>query len=168
MKIHYREKIKELTAGLIKDPERFFLEKYYDLNPPKGFRIELYIARKFKQIRNDIQQYQFTHFPEIYSWREKTSKAINSTHVAKIKSFIASKSYKKSTEDVFCRYCEKRVIPKSLHKLDFGDVVLVLFTAGLWAIFLFVIYLVVKRCPYCNLSLKRVKPIPEDKKTKDV
>ena len=84
--------------------------------------------------------------------------------VKKIKEAVPRNSFAKHPKKTFCPYCEKLVIPKRLHKLDLGDIVLSLFTAGLWVIFLLVIYLFIRRCPVCNYNLRGFKSLSEDKR----
>jgi len=114
---------------IFKDPEQFLTNKYYNLKHPKGFRIELLTARKYNLICDKLKQFNLAHF------------------------------FAKHPQKTFCPYCEKLVIPKRLHKLDPGDIVLLLLTAGLWAIFLLVMYLFIRRCPVCNYNLRGFKSL---------
>lgn len=84
--------------------------------------------------------------------------------VKKIREAVSGNSFAKQPKKTFCPYCEKLVIPKRLHKLDIGDIVLVLLTAGFWAIFLFATYLFIRRCPVCNYNLRGFKSLTEDKR----
>jgi hypothetical protein len=131
-----------LAREIFEDPEQFFTNKYYNLKPPKGFRIELHTARKYNLICNKLNQFKLVHFKTTNIWIE------NGT-------FLFAQHPKKT----FCPYCEKLVIPKRLHKLDPGDIVLVLFTAGFWLIFLLVMYLFIRRCPVCNYNLRGFKSL---------
>ncbi len=120
-----------IAREIFKNPEQFLINKYYNSKPPKGFRIELLTARKYNLICDRFKQFKPAHF------------------------------FSKHPEKTFCPYCEKSVIPKRLHKLDPGDIVLLLFTAGLWGIFLLVMYLFIRRCPVCNYNLRGFKPLSE-------
>jgi len=135
-----------LAREIFRDPEQFLTNKYYDLKPPKGFRIELIIAGKYNLIYNKLKQFKLAH-----------SKPTD----IQIESGLFS--FAKHPRRTFCPYCEKLVIPKRLHKLDPGDIVLVLFTAGLWLVFLLVMYLFIRRCPVCNYNLRGFKPLQETK-----
>ncbi len=126
------EKKLNVPREIFKDPEQFLLNKYYNQKPPRGFRIELLTARKYNLICDRIEQFRPAHF------------------------------FAKQPKKTFCPYCEKLVIPKRLHKLDPGDIVLVLFTAGLWLVFLLVMYLFIRKCPVCNYNLRGFKPLSKD------
>ncbi len=132
---------------IFKDPEQFLTNRYYDLKPPKGFRIELLIAGKYNLICNKLKQFKLAH---------------SKTTDIRIENGIFS--FAKHPRKAFCPYCEKLVIPKRLHKLDPGDIVLSLFTAGLWVIFLLVMYLFIRRCPACNYNLRGFKSLSEGKR----
>jgi hypothetical protein len=67
-------------------------------------------------------------------------------------------------EKTFCPYCEKAVVPKRLHRLDFADIIITLLTAGLWAVFLFIMYLFIRRCPTCNYNLRGFKFLSDKKR----
>jgi uncharacterized protein with PIN domain len=84
------------------------------------------------------------------------------TPVKKIREAVSGYSLIRHPKKTFCPYCEKLVIPKRLHKLDFGDFVLFLFTAGLWAILLFAMSLFIRRCPVCNYSLRGFKSLSKE------
>ena len=114
---------------IFKDPEQFLLNKYYNQKPPRGFRIELLTARKYNLLCGKLKQFKPAHF------------------------------FEKHPQRTFCPYCEKTVIPKRLHKLDPGDIILLLFTAGLWLVFLLVMYLFIRRCPVCNYNLRGFKSL---------
>ena len=122
----------KIAREIFNDPEQFLINKYYNSKPPSGFRIELFTARKYNLICDRIEQFRPAHF-------------------------IA-----KHPKKTFCPYCEKLVIPKRLHKLDPGDIVLVLFTAGLWLVFLLIMYLFIRRCPVCNYNLRGFKSLSKD------
>ena len=136
------EKRLNLAREIFKDPEQFFTNKYYNLKPPKGFRIELLAARKYNLICDKLKQFKLVHFKTTNIWIENGI-------------FLFAQHPRKT----FCPYCEKIVIPKRLHKLDPGDIVLVLFTAGFWLIFLLVMYLFIRRCPVCNYNLRGFKSL---------
>jgi hypothetical protein len=121
-----------VRRGIFNDPEQFLLNKYYNQKPPRGFRIELLTARKYNLLCGKLKQFKPAHF------------------------------LAKHTQKTFCPYCEKTVIPKRLHKLDPGDIVLLLLTAGLWAIFLLVMYLFIRRCPVCNYNLRGFKSFSKE------
>lgn len=159
------EKIKHITRELAKDPEHFLIENYYGSKVPKGFRIELYLAKKFRIAYNNFKQFERLSFEVAESWVEK-EKMKRILPIKKLRGFITNHVLTKHPKDVFCRYCEKRVIPKRLHKLDIGDIVLVLLTAGFWAILIFFIYLFTRRCPYCNHSLRGMKTQSEENRVK--
>lgn len=135
----------ERVFHIAKNPEHFLLEKYYGLGVPKGFRIELFAARQLELIYSNTKQLNLKFLKTKDCW-------------------FGSKKVTRHPKKLFCPYCEKLVIPKKLHKLDPGDFVIFLFTAGFWAIFLFAIYLFVRRCPACNYNLRGFKPISEIKK----
>ena len=122
-------KSSKIAREIFNDPEQFLINKYYNSKPPSGFRIELFTARKYNLICDRIEQFRPAHF------------------------------FAKHPKKTFCPYCEKLVIPKRLHKLDPGDIVLVLFTAGLWLVFLLVMYLFIRRCPVCNYNLRGFKSL---------
>ena len=119
----------KIAREIFNDPEQFLINKYYNSKPPSGFRIELFTARRYNLIYDRIEQFRPTHF------------------------------FAKHPKKTFCPYCEKLVIPKRLHKLDPGDIVLVLFTAGLWLVFLLIMYLFIRRCPVCNYNLRGFKSL---------
>jgi uncharacterized paraquat-inducible protein A len=123
------EKRLNVPKEIFKDPEQFLLNKYYNQKPPGGFRIELLAARKYNLICDKLKQCKPAHF------------------------------FAKHSQKTFCPYCEKTVIPRRLHKLDSGDIVLLLLTAGLWLVFLLVMYLFIRRCPVCNYNLRGFKSL---------
>ncbi len=135
-----------VVSEIFRDPEQFLINKYYNLKPPNGFRIELLTARKYNLICDKLKQFKLAHF--------KTTD---------IRVENGKFSFAKHLKQTFCPYCEKLVIPKRLHKLDPGDIVLLLLTAGLWAIFLLVMYLFTRRCPVCNYNLRGFKPLQKTK-----
>ncbi len=132
----------ERVFEIIKDPEHFLINKHYRLGIPNGFRIEFYIARKFKLVSENIRRFNLS--------RLERRKMISIIPVKKLREMVVSHPLARHPKKVFCPYCEKLVIPKRLHKLDFGDIMLFLFTAGLWAIFLFAMCFFIRRCPVCN------------------
>jgi len=119
----------KIAREIFNDPEQFLINKYYNSKPPSGFRIELFTARRYNLIYDRIELFRPAHF------------------------------FAKHPKKTFCPYCEKLVIPKRLHKLDPGDIVLVLFTAGLWLVFLLIMYLFIRRCPVCNYNLRGFKSL---------
>ena len=153
------EKNLEMILGIVKNPEQFLLERYdrlYSL-PPKGFRIELFVAKQFTSISNNLRQ-----FNDIYLKREYCDvgkgNLMDLFSLKRRKAADGNSRTKLCKAKTFCQYCEKLVIPKRLHKLDAGDIVLSLFTGGFWIIFIFVIYMFLRRCPFCNNSLRGIKP----------
>ncbi|MFQ5963933.1 MAG: hypothetical protein ACE5KZ_06595 [Candidatus Scalinduaceae bacterium] len=156
----------EKLKMIIRDPEQFLINKYYNLGAPNGFRIELLTARKYNLICDKLKQFHFAHFETTDSWLEK-EKMINMIPVKRIREVVASHSLAKKPKKLFCPYCEKSVIPKRLHKLDLVDIVLFLITGGIWAILLFTIYIFIRRCPVCNYNMRGFKPLSENKKIID-
>ena len=152
--VTYIEKNLDMLLGIVKDPERYLVETYYKSNVPKGFRIEFYVAKKYNSICYSIKQ-----FGELYlKLDDCESRNLNSLFpIKKIKDFIGNTTKTKHQKKTFCPYCEKLVVPKRIHKLDYGDVVLALFTGGFWLIFIAVIYIFLRRCPICNYSLRGMK-----------
>ncbi len=146
---------------IVKKPEHFLLEKYYGLKVPKGFRIELFAARQLELIYSNTRQLRLRFLKTEDCW-SGSKKVISIIRVRKLKDVILSHKLTRPPKKLFCPYCEKLVIPKKLHKLDFGDFILFLFTAGFWAIFLFAIFLFVRRCPVCNYSLRGFKPLSKE------
>ena len=165
MNINIEENL-ERVLRIVKDPEHFLISKYYELEAPKGFRIELFTARKFKLICGNLKQFSLAYL-KTKDCRVGSEKVTNITPVKKLREVISSHSLARRPKKLFCPYCEKLVIPKRLHKLDFGDFILFLFTAGLWAIFLFTMYLCVRRCPACNYSLRGFKPLSKEDRSTD-
>jgi hypothetical protein len=147
-----------LAREIFKDPEQFLTNKYYDSKPPKGFRIELLTARKYNLICDKLKQFKLAHF-KTTEIRIENRKFMSRITVKKIRETVSGNSLAKHPKRTFCPYCEKLVIPKRLHKLDPGDIVLVLFTAGLWLVFLLVMYLFIRRCPVCNYNLRGFKSL---------
>jgi hypothetical protein len=160
------EKNLERVIAIVKDPEYFLISKYYGLEAPKGFRVELFAAKKFKLICGNLKQFSLTYL-KTKDYRVGSEKTTSITPVKKLKEVISSHSLARRPKKLFCPYCEKLVIPKRLHKLDFGDFVLFLFTAGLWAIFLFTMYCFVRRCPACNYNLRGFKPLSKEDMSTD-
>lgn len=146
---------------IIRDPEHFILDRYYMSEMPDGFRLEIFFARSFNWVRNNIKRKRET-CSKIQSKRLDGIEMDNLSFKEKNGKGVAGGDKK----TVFCQFCEKHVVPKRTHKLDFGDIILVFFTGGFWAILLFMLYLFMRRCPDCNLSLRGVKPL-ESKKTTD-
>jgi hypothetical protein len=160
------EKNLERVMEIVKDPEHFLISKYYGLEAPKGFRVELFVAKKFKLICGNLKPLRLTYLKTKDYWFGN-EKMTNKTPVKKLREVISSHSLARRPKKLFCPYCEKLVIPKRLHKLDFGDFILFLFTAGLWAIFLFTMYLLVRRCPACNYSLRGFRPLSKEDRSTD-
>ncbi|MBM4054715.1 MAG: hypothetical protein FJ264_08605 [Planctomycetes bacterium] len=155
-----KEKIRKTIIEIFDDPECFLLKKYSGEKPPKGFRVELFLARKFNTVRNNLKEYECIHYIVKRGWREE--KRFNTISFKNLRRVFGGQRSAKKQEAVFCRYCEKRVVPVRIHKLDFGDVMLFFFTAGIWAILLFFMYLFIRRCPYCNHSLRKLRPLSKD------
>ncbi|MBS1257434.1 MAG: hypothetical protein MAG551_00478 [Candidatus Scalindua arabica] len=152
----------ELLKMIISDPEQFLITNFYNLKPPKGFRIELLTARKYNLVCNKIKQLKPANSKRIDIWLEN-GKFMSMITVKKMREAVSAHSLTKHPKKTFCPYCEKSVIPKRLHKLDIGDIVLFLLTAGFWAIFLFAIYFFIRRCPVCNYNLRGFKPLQNTK-----
>jgi hypothetical protein len=140
--------------NLAKDPERFLTSKYKRHRRPNGFRIELYTARKYNSICSKLKRLKLKNLKITGIVPEQERSKIRTTH------FLLTKH----PEKTFCPYCEKAVVPKRLHKLDFADIIIVLLTGGLWAIFLFIMYLFIRRCPVCNYNLRGFKFLSEKKR----
>ena len=143
--------------NLVKDPERFLTSKYKRYRNPNGFRIELFTARKYNSYCSKLNKW-------FKSGNLKPTSIVPEQKKSKLHSsyFIPTKQ----PEKTFCPYCEKTVEPKRLHKLDIADIILALFTGGLWVIFLFGMYLFIRRCPVCNYNLRGFKYL-SDKKSAD-
>ena len=133
--------------NLAKDPEHFLTSKYQRHRNPIGFRIELYTARKYKSI--------YSKFKWIKCSNRKVTGTVPEQRKRKVSTTLYSPT--RHPDKTFCPYCEKAVVPKRLHKLDFADIIIVLLTGGLWAIFLFIMYLFIRRCPVCNYNLRGFK-----------
>ncbi len=138
---------------LVNDPERFLTSKYQRHRNPKSFRIELYTARKYNSICSKLKWLKL-----------KNPKATGIVPEQKSKGCTTPFFPTKHPVKTFCPYCEKAVVPKRLHKLDFADIIITLLTAGLWAISLFIMYLFVRRCPICNYNLRGFKFLSDKKK----
>jgi hypothetical protein len=154
------EKLK-IAREIVKDPEHFLISKYYGLEVPKGFRVDLFAAKKFKLICGNLKPLNLTYL-KTKNYRFGSEKMTSITPVKKLREVISSRPLVRHPKKTFCPYCEKLVIPKRLHKLDFADFVLFLFTAGIWAIFLFTMYLFIRRCPVCNYNLRGFKPLSKE------
>ncbi len=137
-----------------KDPEHFLINNYQRYKDPTGFRLELFIANKYNLICPKLKWLRLTNpkHSNLVHTRNKSNVSTNK--------FSPSKHPRMS----FCPYCEKAVIPKRLYKLDVADIVIILFTAGLWAIFLLVMYIFLRKCPVCNYNLRGFKYLSENKK----
>ncbi len=140
--------------NLAKDPERFLTNKHQRYSNPKGFRIELYTARKYNSICSKLKKLKLTNLKVTGIVSEQKKSKVRTTH------FLSTRH----PEKTFCPYCEKAVVPKRLHKLDFADIIITLLTAGLWAIFLFIMYIFIRRCPTCNYNLRGFKFLSDKKR----
>ncbi|MGR3219590.1 MAG: hypothetical protein ACUZ8H_07215 [Candidatus Anammoxibacter sp.] len=142
----------ERVLGIVVNSEQFLLDRYSKLYslPPKGFRIELYAAKRFTSICYNLKQYS-----DIYHSRGKIADVFS---LKKRETTNGNSQMKRCKVKIFCQYCEKSVEPKRLHTLDYGDIVLALFTGGFWVIFIIVIYIFLRKCPVCNNSLRGMKP----------
>lgn len=140
--------------NLAKDPERFLTSRYQRHRNPNGFRIELYTAKKYYSICNKLKWPKHTYLKVTGIVPEQKKSKERITH------FLP----KRYPEKTFCPYCEKTVVPRRLHKLDFADIMLAIFTAGLWVIFILLMYLFIRRCPICNYNLRGFKFIAEKKR----
>ncbi len=136
------------------DPELFLTNKYQEHRKPKGFRLELYVAGKYNSICSKIKRFLHKNF-EITSIVSRQRKLDDTQHL-----FTSTRHSNKT----FCPYCEKAVVPKRLHKLDAADIIIALLTAGMWAIFLLIMYLFMRKCPTCNYNLRGFKFFSEKKR----
>ena len=139
---------------LAKDPELFLTSKYQRQRNPTGFRIELYTVIKYNSICSKLKWLKLTNLKATGIITEQDKSNVSTAHFSRTK----------LPEKTFCPYCEKAVVPKRLHKLDFADIIITLLTAGLWAISLFIIYLFMRRCPVCNYNLRGFKFLSDKKK----
>ncbi len=139
---------------LAKDPERFLTSKYQRHRNPNSFRIELYIARKYNSLCSKFKWPRLTNPKATSIVAEQQKSKVRTIH------FYSTKQPDKT----FCPYCEKAVVPKRLHKLDIADIIITLLTAGLWAILLFLMYLLIRRCPTCNYNLRGFKFLSDKKR----
>lgn len=153
-----REKLKMI----MKDPEQYLIDKYYKLHVPTGFRIEFFLAKKYKSLLGKARELKHTYRNADSNWFNE-GRIFCVMTISKYLIKIKNHSPKNEPQTVFCPFCEKRVIPKKLHKLDFGDIVLFLFTAGFWGILLFVMSLFIRRCPTCNYNLRGFKSLSKEK-----
>jgi hypothetical protein len=140
--------------NLAKDPEHFLTNKHQRYRNPNGFRIELYTARKYNSICSKLKWLKPTNLKVTGIVSEQKKSKVRTTH------FLSTRH----PEKTFCPYCEKAVVPKRLHKLDFADIIITLLTAGLWAIFLFIMYILIRRCPTCKYNLRGFKFISDKKR----
>ncbi len=134
-----------------KDPERFLRNKHKRYRNSLGFRIDLYTARKYSKL-----------FGKFLPTSLKVTSIASGHKKSKARTIFLFAT--KHPEKTFCPYCEKAVVPKRLHKLDFADIMITLFTAGLWAIFLLVMYLFIRKCPTCNYNLRGFKFLSDKKR----
>jgi len=141
-------------GNLAKDPEHFLLNKHKSYRNSIGFRIDLYTAKKYNS------------FFGKHKWFKPSNFRVSSI----IPDHQRSKSHRTNLfarinpKKTFCPYCEKAVVPKRVHKLDFADIIIALFTAGLWVIFIFIMYLFIRKCPTCNYNLRGFKFLSEKKR----
>ena len=147
---------------IIKNPEQYLIDKYYKLHVPKGFRIELFFAKKYNSFIDRARELKHT-YTNADNCRLDAERIFCSMDIRNLLAKIKGRSPKTEPKTVFCPCCEKRVVPKKLHKLDFGDIVLFFFTAGFWGILLFIMSLFIRRCPTCNYSLRGFKPLSKEK-----
>ena len=140
--------------NLAKDPERFLTSKHQRYRNPNGFRIELYTARKYNSVCSRLKWLKLTNLKVTGIVSEQKKSRVRTSH------FLSTRH----PEKTFCPYCEKAVVPKRLHKLDFADIIIALLTAGLWAIFLFIMYIFIRRCPTCNYNLRGFKFLSDKKR----
>lgn len=132
---------------IVRDPERFLINNYQRYKNPKGFRLELFIANKFNSTCSKFKSFKLTNL--------KLSDLVNIQSKREVGKSDSLKS--KLHGKTFCPYCEKAVIPKRLIKLDAADILIILLTGGLWAIFILAMYLFRRRCPVCNYNLRGFK-----------
>ncbi|MCP5002924.1 MAG: hypothetical protein GY941_03095 [Planctomycetes bacterium] len=156
MPIGVRESLKRLS----KDPEQFIIDKYYRSHTPDGFHIELFVARKYVETTCKFKALRHKYRNGNKSWLIK-KRTLASPRFSALWQSLKNLSPIRSPKPVFCPYCEKRVVPRRLHKLDMGDIVIFFFTAGFWGLLLFIMSLFVRRCPTCNYSLRGFKPLPK-------
>lgn len=146
----------ERVLEIVKYPENFILDRYYMSEVPKGFRIEIFAAKRFTSFCDNLR-----HFSETYIMSEdcmhKKEETISLSHIKKLRNTIWKRWQESNSRKTFCPYCEKLVIPKRLHRLDYGDIMVFLFTGGFWAIFLLVLYIFLRKCPICNYNLRGIK-----------
>jgi len=128
---------------IAQDPERFLTDNYQKKRSLNSFRIELIAAKTYNSVCRNIKWPTLTNLKAVDIIPEQKSSRPKGT---------------------FCPYCEKTVVPKRLHKLDFADIVVALFTAGLWAVFIFIMYLFIRRCPVCNYNLRGFKFLSNKKR----
>ena len=138
---------------IARDPEQFLINNYQRYKNLKGFRLELFIANKYNLLCTKIRWLKFTNLKLFELVHIQNKGEVDQTYS------LTGRHPKKT----FCPYCEKFVIPTRLYKLDAADIVIILFTGGLWAIFLLVMYLFIRRCPVCNYNLRGFKYISENK-----
>ncbi len=141
--------------NLAKNPEHYLINRHKKYHNAIGFRIDLYAARNYNIFFGKCNKYFKPSNLRATSRISDQQKSKSST------TNIFTKNNPKKT---FCPYCEKAVVPKRFHKLDFADILLTLFTAGLWAISIFIMYLFIRRCPTCNYNLRGFKYFSEKKR----
>ena len=141
-------------GNLAKDPEHFLLNKHKSYRNSIGFRIDLYTAKKYNS------------FFGKHKWFKPSNLRVSSIipDHQRSKSRRTNLFARNNPKKTFCPYCEKAVVPKRVHKLDFADIIIALFTAGLWVIFIFIMYLFIRKCPTCNYNLRGFKFLSEKKR----
>ncbi|GJQ60055.1 MAG: hypothetical protein D8M57_17390 [Candidatus Scalindua sp. AMX11] len=155
--VNTRDRLKQI----LRDPEKFIIDKYYRSQVPEGFHIELFAARKLTLTRKKILRLKKTHPRVDTNWFDK-GRILLASRFNRLRKTVHDLSPVRSPKSVFCPYCEKRVVPKRLHKLDAGDIVLFFFTAGFWGILLSITAIFMRRCPTCNYNLRGFKPLPKE------
>ena len=88
------EKRFKIAKEIFINPEQFLINKYYNLKPPKGFRIELLTARKYNLICNRLKQFKPAHF-KTTDIRIENIKFMNMITVKKIKEAVSGNSFAK-------------------------------------------------------------------------
>lgn len=159
-------KMLRIARDIAKDPEHFLTTKYYKQGNPNGFRLELFTARKYNSIYYKLIKFKSAILKITDDWIERGC-FTGMVPAKRKRDAVTNQSLTRSSRKTFCPYCEKTVVPKRLHKFDVADIVLILLTAGLWAIFLFAMYLFIRRCPVCNYNLRGFKYLPENKNSVD-
>lgn len=150
------EKRLESVLGFVNDPERFLRERRGTAAVPTGFRLEIYAAQRFAAACDVLRQFSDTYLGRTEHCFAKGD-GTDFVPLARLRAIVGNVAKNRGKKKTFCQYCEKAVVPRRLHKLDAGDIVLALFTGGFWLIFIFVVYMFLRRCPVCNNSLRGMK-----------